>query len=86
MRRQQEKRKKVCRVMKMGMLNVGTMTGKGRELAGHNAEEEGGCALCTGDKVERKQGEGHWQWLQVVLLWRGWEEKWGRNHIEKRSD
>ena len=26
----------------------------------HNAEEEGGCALCAGDKVERKQGEGHW--------------------------
>ena len=33
MRRQQEKRKEVCRVMKMGTLNVGTMTGKGRELA-----------------------------------------------------
>ena len=23
----------------------------------HNAEEEGGCALCAGDKVERKQDE-----------------------------
>ena len=33
MRRQQEKRKEVCRVMKMETLNVGTMTGKGRELA-----------------------------------------------------
>ena len=31
--RQQEKRKEVCRVMKMGTLNVGTMTGKGRGLA-----------------------------------------------------
>ena len=25
----------------------------------HNAEKEGGCTLCAGDKVERKQGEGH---------------------------
>ena len=79
-RRQQEKRKEVCRVVKMGTLNVGTMTGKGRELADINAEEEGGCALCAGDKVERKQGEGHWQWLQRM----GGEM--GRNYIEKRSD
>ena len=33
MRRQQEKRKEVCKVVKMGTLNMGSMTGKGKELA-----------------------------------------------------
>ena len=84
--RQQEKRKEVCRVMKMGMLNVGTMTGKGRELADIIQRRKVDVLCVQETRWERKQGEGHWQWLQVVLLWRGWEEKWGRNYIEKRSD
>ena len=69
-----------------GVAKCGNYDWKRKGAGRHNAEEEGGCALCAGDKVERKQGEGHWQWLQVVLIWRGWEEKWGRNYIEKRSD
>ena len=39
--------------MRVGTLNVGSMTGKGREVGRHVEEKKDGYVLCAGDEVER---------------------------------
>ena len=38
----------------------------------------------AGDKVEGEQGQEHRRWLQNILPWRRWEEKWSWNYTEGR--
>ena len=50
---------------RVGTLNVGTITGKGREVA--EMMERIIYTMHTGDKVERKQSKRAWQWVQAIL-------------------
>ena len=36
------------------------------------------------DKVEGEQGQEHRRWLQNILTWRRWEEKWSWSYTEGR--
>ena len=63
--------------MKVGTLNVGTMTGKGRELAEMMVKRKVDI-LC----VQETKWKEHRRWLQNVPPWRRWEEKWSRRYTE----
>ena len=53
--------------VKVGTLNVGTMTGKGRELADMMVKRKVDTLVRAGDKVEGEQGQEHRRWLQNSL-------------------
>ena len=70
--------------MKVGTLNVGTMTGKGRELADMMVKRKVDipCVKETrwkGSKA-RNVGDG----CNIILPWRIWEEKWSWSYTEGR--
>ena len=64
----------------VGTLNVGTMTGKGRELADKIMMLKRKVDIIC--EVEGEQGQEHRRWLQNILPWRRWEEKWSRSYTE----
>lgn len=67
--------------MRIGTLNVGTMTGKGIELV-DTKERRKVDTLCI--QVVRKQGQKHWRWIQAVRPWCREEEKWSGQNLDGR--
>ena len=56
-RKEKHVNRKATRVeLKVGILNVGTMTDKSRELADVMERKEGRCVVCPGNSVERREG------------------------------
>ena len=68
--------------VKVGTLNVGNMTWQRQRVGRDDDEEEGRHTMRAGDKVEGEQGQEHRRWLQNILPWRRWEEKWSMSYTE----
>ena len=56
--------------MKVGTLNIGTMTGRGREVADYDGEERTECSVCTRNQVERT-----YDWVPREEVWLCLREK-----------
>ena len=62
------------------------MTLKKREFTPESGSVDtyGRHTVRAGDKVEGIQGQEHRRWLQNILPWRRWEEKWNMSYTEGR--
>ena len=71
--------------MKIGTLNVGTMTGKGRELAEMMVKRKVDilCVHETRWTTSKARNIGA-RWRQNILPWRRWEEKWSWSYTKGR--
>ena len=67
--------------VKVGTVNVGTMTDKGRELADVMVKRKVDI-LCV--QETRWKGSKVRRWLQNILPWRRWKEKWSCSYTEGR--
>ena len=70
--------------VKVGTLNVGTMTGKGRELADMMVKRKVDILCVQETRWKGSKAKEHRRWLQNILPWRRWEEKWSWRYIEGR--
>ena len=64
-------------------MNIGSMTGKSREIADimHSRKI---MIACAGDKMERQQSQRDRGMFHTLLQWHMQSQKWNRNHLEYR--
>ena len=75
-RQAREKEREEVRVMKIGTLNVGSMTGRGHEIVEFMKRRSSQNTLCTRDQVEWKQSKRIGPRVQTILRRSGHKEKW----------